>query len=93
MKYFIGPPPPSNPVVRVLAAVLAALALAVAVFFGAVVVMVLTGLVLLLGSAVWLRCWWLGRRLRSGRKPDSTPEQSGDTVIEAEYTVLSRRED
>lgn len=92
MKYFIEQPA-VNPLMRVFAAAVAAIALAVAVFFGAVVFVVMTGLLLVLGAAVWMRCWWLGRQLRSGHKPSATSGRPGDSVIEAEYRVVSRRED
>jgi len=92
MKYLIGQPP-VNPLLRFFAAAVAAITLAVAVFFGAVVFVVITGLLVVLGTVFWMRCWWLGRQLRSGHKPSATSGRPDDGVIEAEYTVVSKRED
>jgi hypothetical protein len=89
MKYYISPPP-MNPVSRVLAAVVAAIALAGAVFFGLVVFLALLGMLLVFGLVLGIRSWWLGRR--PGVASESrTPVERDASVIDAEYTVVSRR--
>lgn len=89
MRYYISPPP-ANPLARLLAGVLAVLALAGAFFFGVVVLAFAVGLGLVAWLFLWIRMWWLRRNL-----PVETPgpeERSGD-VIDAEYTVVSRRDE
>ena len=99
MKYYLSHAP-ANPVARVFAAVAAVLTLAVAVFFGLVVFLAIVGILAVLGVATWLRVWWLRRQMGRafGADPSRQSErqserQSGQTVIEAEYTVVSKRRD
>jgi hypothetical protein len=77
-----------NPLVRALAAVAGAFVLAVAFFFGLFVFVLVLGLLLLLWLALWARAWWLTRR--SGGHAEVS---SGEDVIDAEYHVVSRRDD
>jgi len=100
VPYYIAPPP-LNPVSRVLAALLGVLALVGAFFFGLVVLAVAVGLGVLAWLFVTLRIWWLRRRWqdpvsggpRSAKgRPDANGRR-GDEVIEADYEVISRRED
>ena len=89
------PPPPLNPLARVLAGLLAALALAAAFFFGLVVLALAVGLGLLAWLALTLRVWWLrrqgGDRAGSGGRPEADARRG--EVIEADYEVVSRRDD
>jgi uncharacterized iron-regulated membrane protein len=89
------PPPPSNPLARILAGSLAVLALAGAFFFGLVVLALAVGLGLLAWLALALRVWWLRRRGRDkaggGGRPGADVRRG--EVIEAEYEVVSRRDD
>ncbi|MGK2924028.1 MAG: hypothetical protein ACSLE2_00250 [Lysobacterales bacterium] len=77
------PPPSMNPLSRILASLLAVLAVVGAFFFGLVVLALAVGLGLLAWLGLVLRMWWLRRRL-GGTKDD---------VIEADYEVVSRRKD
>ena len=89
MQYQIAPPP-MNPLARLLAGVLAVLALVGAFFFGLFILVFAVGLGLVAWLALWIRMWWLGRN-----RPADTPRKddlSGD-VIDAEYTVVSRRDE
>ena len=103
MQYYISGPPP-NPLARLLAAILGLLALVGAFFFG---VFILLG-ALALGLIAWLviriRIWWFRRKYgASGGVPPGGPgrgepghgQPSGqdDDVIEAEYEVVSRKDD
>jgi uncharacterized iron-regulated membrane protein len=90
-----------SPLSRILASLLAALALVGAFFFGLVVIALAAGL----GALAWLflalRMWWLRRRLdrgnppagRNGAKQPGAAHAPGGNVIEADYEVVSRRED
>jgi hypothetical protein len=77
-----------NPVSKVLAALFAILVIAGAVIFGVFVL----AAVAVLGFVAWIvftiRGWWL-RKKGVELPADSSPNQT--EVIEAEYTVISRR--
>ena len=90
-----------NPLSRLLAGVVALLAVVGAFFFGFFVLMLALGLGALAWLILSLRMWWL-RRQMAARHPHGGPHASagpgsaesrrGD-VIDADYEVLSRRED
>jgi hypothetical protein len=90
-----------NPVARVLAGLLAVLALIGAFFFGLFVLAVAIGLAVLAWLIITLRMWWLQRswsrqapRGETGG-PGGARKSDNDegAVIEADYEVISRRED
>jgi len=91
MPYYISPPP-QNPLTRIIAGIIAVFALAGALMLGMVALLVVAGVGLIAGLALWLRVAWIKRRLRkSGVDFSAGPgdqEKFGD-VIEAEYTVVS----
>ena len=90
-----------NPLSRLLAAVLAVIALAGALFFGFFIFLAVLGVGLVAWAVLWLRIWWLRRQAgraggfgRAGARPadpsmhSRRAENQGD-VIEGEYTVVS----
>jgi hypothetical protein len=85
MQYHISPPP-MNPLSRLLAGILAVLALAGAFFFGVFVLVFAIGLGLVAWLLLWIRMWWIRRK---GIRP---VDQKGE-VIDAEYTVISRQDE
>ncbi|MCW8871523.1 MAG: hypothetical protein OQK01_02780 [Xanthomonadales bacterium] len=98
--YYLAPPP-LNPVTRILAGVLALLALVGAFFFGMFVLVLALGL----GALAWLvlavRMWWLRRQwqrqgvsgeYRQSGTPGSADRRRTD-AIDADYEVVSRHED
>ena len=91
MPYYISPPP-QNPLTRILAGIIAVFALVGSLMLGMVALLVVAGVGLIAGLALWLRVAWIKRRLqKSGMDFSSGPQtqrESGD-VIEAEYTVVS----
>lgn len=95
------PPPVTNPLARLLAALVAVLALVGAFFFGLVVLALAVGLGLLAWLALGLRMWWLRRQLGKGRGapggphagPGAREERPRGQVIDADYEVVSRKED
>ncbi|MGD8357217.1 MAG: hypothetical protein PVJ33_05760 [Lysobacterales bacterium] len=82
-----------NPLVRLLAGVLAVLALVGAFFFGLFVLAVLVGVGIIAWLVLWLRMAWLRRKMRRGGRSAGSGRQGEDDVIDAEYTVVSRREE
>jgi len=91
MQYYISPPP-MNPLSRALAAVMAVLALVAALFFGLIVLALAVGAGLLFWLGVRLRLWWVQRHLPPRETAPESRPQKGE-VIDAEYTVVSRRKD
>lgn len=90
-----------NPVSRLLAGLVAVLAVIGAFFFGFFVLLLALGVGAVAWSVLALRMWWLRRHL-AARYPDGGPGVSGGPgggagrrgdVIDADYEVVSRRED
>jgi hypothetical protein len=90
-----------NPVSRILAGLLAVLALLGAFFFGVFVLILALGLGALAWLVLALRMWWLGRQWQShgasGDHRQAGPPGSADPrrtdVIDADYEVISRGEE
>ena len=84
MKYSVNRGfPAGNPIANIFVIVVGALAIGVSVVLGFFAFIVLGSVVAVLAAVVGLRLWWLNRKLRGRRPPDST---SG--VIEGEYRVV-----
>jgi hypothetical protein len=98
--YYLAPPP-LNPLTRILAGLLAVLALVGAFFFGVIVLVLALGLGALAWLVLVLRMWWLRRQWQrqggSGEYRPSGPPGSVDRrrtdAIDADYEVVSRHED
>jgi hypothetical protein len=98
MPYYISPPP-QGPLTRIVAAIVAVFALVGAFMIGIAAFLVIGGIALVAGLAIWLRVAWIRRQLRKsgvdlGVKSNSemgTKRESGH-VIDAEYTVVNDRE-
>lgn len=89
MVYYISPPP-QGPLARLVTGVIAVLVLVGALMLGVVAFLVIAALAIVAGIAIWLRVWWIKRRLeKEGFRPReaSRSEPSGH-VIDAEYTVV-----
>jgi hypothetical protein len=91
MPYYISPPP-QNPLTRIIAGIIAVFVLIGTFTIGMVAFLVVAGIGLIAGIALWLRISWIKHRLRKngvdmGAGVD-IPRQSGH-VIDAEYTVVS----
>jgi len=100
MPYFISPPPQST-LARIIAGIIGIFALVGALMLGMAALLVVIGLGLIAGFAIWMRLAWIKRRWRKrgidlGVKTHSstanTTKVSGQ-VIDAEYTVVSRRKE
>jgi len=97
MPYYITPPPP-NPVSRIIAAVIAVMALIGAFMVGMVALLFVAGAGLLVGLTIWARIAWIRYRLRKHgvdlhHHPDSLKKATSGEVIDAEFTVISKHEE
>ena len=95
MPYYISPPP-QGPLTRIIAAIIAAFVLVGAFMIGMVALLVVAGVGLIAGIAIWLRVAWIKRKLRQSgvdlNVNADIPRESGH-VIDAEYTVISETRD
>lgn len=83
-----------NPISRIIASLVAVLLIVGAVIFG---FFVLIG-ALILGIVAWIgfaiRGWWMRRKgMETDRQTTSQSPPNQSETIEAEYTVISRRQD
>ena len=100
MPYYISPPP-QGPLTRIITGIIAVLTLAGAFMIGMAALLVVAGVGLIAGLVIWLRVAWIKRQLRkngidlSARTDWSSvrPTQESDQILEAEYTVISEREE
>ena len=76
-------PPGRSLFSRLLSTSVLVTALILAFFLGTVLFLVVLGAGLLLALVLYLRFWWLGRRL--SKRPGPAPE--GGVTLEGEYTV------
>jgi uncharacterized membrane protein len=93
-----------NPLSRLVAGLFAVLALAGALFFGVFVLAIVLGLGFIAWLVFWVRMTWLrrtqglagkqgGARDGSGRHAQAGERTREGDIIDAEYTVVSRRDD
>ena len=100
MPYYISPPP-QGPLTRIITGIIAILTLIGAFMIGMVALLVVAGVGLIAGFVIWLRVAWIKRQLRkngidpgAGINPSAVhPTQESGQVLEAEYTVISDREE
>jgi hypothetical protein len=87
--------PPTNPILQVLYFLVGAVLLIGSIIMGAVILAVVLGLAVILGIVIYIRVWWLKRKLaRSGGGSSPGPSKPADSeVIEVEYTVVNERDE
>jgi hypothetical protein len=98
MPYYISPPP-QNLLTRIITAIIAVFVLVGAFMIGMVALLVVGGIGLLAGLALWVRIAWVKRQLRksgvdlnAGMNAGVNPQRESGDVIDAEYTVVSVQE-
>ena len=79
-----------NPLSRLLAGFLAVIALAGAFFFGVFVLLFAIGIGLVAWLYLWIRMWWARRK--APPVEERSEDRAGD-IIDAEYTVITRRDE
>jgi hypothetical protein len=86
---------PANPLLQAAYFIVGGIVLVVAIFMGAIVLLVVFGLALIAGIAIWMRLWWLQRKMLKARAghPGAEARRRGETgqVIEVEYTVVDEQ--
>ncbi len=94
MPYYINLSP-DNPLSRLLAAGVGVLVLVGAVFFGLIVLAFVLGAGLLLSLGLWIRARFARQRGGSRAETPGPGRVRGNDgeIIEAEYTVISKRRD
>jgi len=100
MTYYISPPP-QGPLARIIAGIIAVLTLIGGFMIGMVALLVIAGVGLIAGLGIWARVAWIkyqfrknGVDLNAGFNPSTVaPKEEPGQVIEAEYTVISEREE
>jgi len=99
MPYYISPPP-QNPLTRILTAIIAVFVLVGSLMIGVAALLVVAGVGLVAGLALWLRVTWIKYKLRksgvdlnanlnAGPNSRANPQRESGDVIDAEYTVVS----
>jgi len=95
MPYYINPPP-GNPLSRIIAAIIGVFLLAGGFIIGTAAFLIIAGIAVIAGLALWLRVAWIKHQLRKGGVDfNSAPQRRPNTgdVIDAEYTVVSVKEE
>jgi hypothetical protein len=103
MPYYISPPP-MNPLSRILAGILAVLALVGAFFFGIFVLAFAVGIGLIAWLLFSIRLWWMRKKGVMGgldggpgsgpaHRPGQGSGEASRDIIDVEYTVVSRRDE
>ncbi len=86
--------PDNSPFANVLVVVLGAIAIAISFVIGIVAFVALAATVLILGTIIWIRIWWLGLKTRqyAGNRPQAArpggSQSQGHSVIEGEFHVI-----
>jgi len=95
MPYYISPPP-QGPLTRIITAIIAAIVLVGAFTIGIAALLVVAGVGLIAGLALWVRVAWIKRKLRKSgvdMNVNTANTQQSGRVIDAEYTVISEPSD
>lgn len=80
---------PTNPLLQVVYFIVGGIILIGAVLMGAVILAIALGVAIILGLVVFVRVWWLRRKLGRG----GTAAETDSEVYEVEYTVIDERDE
>ena len=87
--------PPANPFLQALYFVAGGVLLIGAILMGAVILAIALGIAIVAGLVVFVRVWWLKRKIERARRKRGgrSGTQDSEKVIEVEYTVVDERDD
>jgi Flp pilus assembly protein TadB len=80
---------PTNPLLQVVYFIVGSIVLIGAVLMGAVILAIALGVAIILGIVIYVRVWWLQRKLRRSRGTSAEDAE----VLEVEYSVVDERDD
>jgi hypothetical protein len=84
---------PRHPLLQIVYALIGGIVLIGALFMGAVLIAIALGVGLIVGIAVLLRAWWLGRgRSRPSQGGPAERRQASGDLLETEYRVVAERD-
>ena len=97
MPYYISPPP-QNPFTRLIAAVIAVFVLVGSFMIGFAALLVVAAVGMVLAIAIWIRVAWIRHRMKKQgvnfeANPFNRQPQDNGNVIDADYTVVSEKDD
>lgn len=84
--------PAGNPLANVLVVIVGALAIGLSVIVGVVAFVALGAALIVLGSVIGIRLWWLNRRMARHKPRPDTRSQSSVEIIEGEYRVVREQQ-
>ncbi len=82
-------PKAGNPIANAFVVIVGVLAIAASVVLGFFAFIVIGSLVLILGSVIAVRVWWLQRKIRSSLAEQQTQADRASDAIEGEYHVVA----
>jgi len=91
-SYTIGTP--TNPILQFLYLLLGGILLIGAILMGAVILAIAFGLALIFGLVIFVRVWWLKRKLERRARAAGVSRRTGadGDVLEVEYTIVEERD-
>lgn len=87
---------PKNPLLQALYFAVGGVLVVGALLMGAVILSIALGVAFIAGLVIWIRLWWLSRKLERGRGgTDASGRGPGHSteIIDVEYTVIEERDD
>lgn len=86
---------PKNPIMQALSLLLFGVVLIGAILMGAIVLTIVIGFAAVAAVVVWLRIWWISRKMRRAQARDGSSGrgESGSDFIEVEYKIREERDD
>lgn len=90
---------PKNPIMQALSLLLFGVVLIGAILMGAIVLTIVIGFAAVAAVVLWLRIWWISRKMRRAQARDGssrasrTSRGSDSDFIEVEYKIRGERDD
>ncbi len=88
--------PASNPLANALVIIVGVVVIALSLVVGVVAFLALLAAAIVMAAVIWIRVWWLNRKLGTGRKVHVNQARKAGTgaeVIEGEFRVVSHEQE